>query len=220
MNAVATLAGPHVHQVRPKFLRWLDGTAMQSHRLAMPTNSADTDTQRAALIVAIAEKADRSAFIALFEFYAPRIKAQAMRYGLDAAAAEDIAQDAMLSVWRRAGQFDAERGTASAWVFTIATNARIDKLRRDRILASSVELDTDSLLLSVDATDGLGADSARLEGYMRKLPDEQRRILHLSFFADLPHSEIAQKLGVPLGTVKSRIRLAIAKLRQALGGEP
>lgn len=194
----------------------LDGLPQPFHRLAMTDRQTDHEAGRAALIGAIAASADRGAFIALFEFYAPRLKAQAMRYGVSADVAEDIVQEAMLSLWRRAGQFDPARGSASAWVFTIATNARIDRMRRDKRLANAVEVDPESPLLAVDPAEASGLDSARLARLMAELPEEQRRILHLSFFSDVPHSEIAKRLGLPLGTVKSRIRLAITKLRQAL----
>lgn len=181
---------------------------------------AQTDDDRARLIVDIAVKADRAAFMTLFEFYAPRIKAQTMRFGLGADVAEDIVQDAMLSLWRRASQFDSERGSASAWVFTIATHARIDRMRRDRRLSQASEIDVDSPLFAAATDDDFGIDAARLAQHVEALPVEQKRILHLSFFSDLSHGDIAKKLGLPLGTVKSRIRLAITKLRQALRDKP
>lgn len=193
----------------------LDAGLLPTHAFVMVAPLMPSDADRAALIRAIAEAADRSAFIVLFDFYAPRIKAQAMRFGLPAEAAEDVAQDTMLSVWRRAGQFDAERGSASAWVFAIATNARIDRMRRDKHIAWSVPIDDDSPLLTTDPVEG-GADARRIGRCVEALPEDQRRIVHLSFFADLPHSEIARRLDIPLGTVKSRVRLAIGKLRQAL----
>lgn len=185
------------------------------HRFHMPASDALTDGARARLIVAIATSADRNAFIALFEFYAPRIKAQAMRFGLEASAAEDVAQETLLAVWRRASQFDPQRGTASAWVFAIATNARIDRLRRDKSLARSVVLEEDSPLMVAEADTG-GVEVARLSEIVSTLPEEQRRIVQMSFYSDMPHGEIASRLGLPLGTVKSRIRLAISKLRYAL----
>jgi RNA polymerase sigma-70 factor (ECF subfamily) len=198
----------------------LDGSACPPHRLDMGRVPEPTEESRARLIADIAVRADRAAFIALFEFYAPRIKAQAMRFGLGADAAEDVAQDAMLALWRRASQFDPARGSASAWVFTIATHARIDRMRRDKRLAGAAEIDADSPLLAVEATTAGGVDAARLSRCVEDLPDDQRRILHMSFFSEISHGDIARKLGVPLGTVKSRIRLGIAKLRQALRDEP
>lgn len=185
------------------------------YRLTRESSPALTESGRAALIEAVARSADRGAFIALFEFYAPRIKSQAMRFGLDASVAEDIAQDAMLALWRRAAQFDPARGSASAWVFSISTNARIDRMRRDRIMAASVELDGQEPMMAAAADDG-AADAARLQEIVSKLPEEQRQMVQLSFYRDIPHSQIASQLNVPLGTVKSRIRLAIGKLRQAL----
>jgi len=198
---------------------YLDVDARALHRLRMSaTSSPRTEADRAGLIRAIAQAGDRAAFIALFAFYAPRIKAQAMRFGLTGDAAEDVAQDAMLSLWRRAHQFDETRGTASGWVFSIATNARIDRMRRDKPLAKAVDIDENDPLMTSDPVES-GPDSVRLAGLLQTLPEEQRRILHLSFFADLPHGDIARKLGLPLGTVKSRIRLAIGKLRLALKDE-
>lgn len=206
------LGSPFAADGRPPCL---DGFDRLPHRLGMVASLPATDEDRAGLIRAIAATGDRSAFIALFEFYAPRIKRQAMRYGLGAEAAEDVAQDAMLALWRRAGQFDPERGSASAWVFAIATNARIDRLRRDKHIMAATPIDERAPALTSDPVEG-GTDALKLDQMVQTLPEDQRRIVQLSFFADLPHGEIARRLGIPLGTVKSRIRLAIGKLRQAL----
>jgi RNA polymerase sigma-70 factor (ECF subfamily) len=199
--------------------RRLDWEDCAPHRFHMAAKPPPSEADRAALIHAIARRGDRLAFIALFEFYAPRIKTQAIRFGLTPETAEDVAQDAMLSVWRRAPQFDAARGAASAWIFTIATNARTDRLRRDKHMSRSQPVDEESPLLVTEPAETGRMDARRLDHIVQALPEEQRQIVHLSFFADLPHAEIAQRLGIPLGTVKSRIRLAIAKLRLALGAE-
>lgn len=189
------------------------------HRLSMPSDPIPSEAARADLIRAIATSRDRPAFIALFGFYAPRIKAQAMRYGLDSGAAEDVAQDAMLSVWQRAAQFDPARGSASAWVFTIATNARIDRSRREKRLVAGPASEADDMLTAVEFPDHT-PDTARLADLVATLPQDQRQIVQLSFYSELSHGEIASRLGIPLGTVKSRVRLAIARLRQRLGDEP
>ncbi len=187
------------------------------HRLSMPLDpSLLSEAARARLIQEIARTQDRSAFIALFAFYAPRIKAQARRFGLDASTAEDVAQDAMLSVWQRAGQFDSERGSASAWVFTIATNIRIDRARREKRIAAAGQNELEAALMTSSATDA-APDADQLTGLVRALPPDQRLIVELSFYSDVTHGEIASQLDVPLGTVKSRIRLAMEKLRHALG---
>lgn len=212
--------GYHLDHWPPTFrlfhVRSLDAPQQAPHRIVMNTDAPETEDRRADMIRAIAMQQDRAAFIGLFDYYAPRIKAQTIRFGLSPEVAEDIVQEAMLAVWRRAGQFDASRGSASAWVFTIATNARIDRMRRDKRLSSAVSIDDEALSLSVEPDEGAGIDAVRLARHIATLPAEQRRMLHLSFFADISHGEIAQRLGVPLGTVKSRIRLALAKLRQAL----
>jgi RNA polymerase sigma-70 factor (ECF subfamily) len=171
-----------------------------------------------ALIEAIAQRQDRAAFGTLFDFFAPRIKGFLMRSGLPSGAAEDLAQDALLSVWRKAGQFDATRAEASAWIFAIARNLRIDSFRRDQ-RASLIAFDP-----SGDPDEPDRPDAAMLAGErercvreaMESLPDEQARIVELSFFAGKPHGDIARELGLPLGTVKSRLRLAMKRLRDLL----
>ena len=185
----------------------------QAWRMSLP----DDEARRAGQIAAIASKADREAFAALFAYYAPRVKGQAMRFGLSADVAEDVAQETMLSVWRRASQFDPARGTASAWVFTIAVNARTDRLRRDSRMNNAAPLDGAALEIAAPPAAGESLDGARLATLIETLPPEQRRVVMMAFFRDASQSEIARALGTPLGTVKSRLRLALAKLREALG---
>jgi RNA polymerase sigma-70 factor (ECF subfamily) len=177
----------------------------------------DPEGDRAALILRVAAAGDRAAFAHLFSFYAPRVKSQAMRFGLSADAAEDVAQETLLSLWRRASQFDPARGPASAWVFAIAAHARIDRLRKDgRQPTSPID---EALSVAAPEQDAPGADVARLLAAVDALPDNQREILRLSIYRGATHGEIAQAIGAPLGTVKSRIRLAMGRLRLALGRE-
>lgn len=204
------------------FICWedaIDWLLKVFHRLVMPSEPFPSEAERSELIQAIAKAQDRSAFIALFEFYAPRIKAQAMRFGVDPGVAEDIAQDALLSVWQRASQFDPERGSASAWIFTIATNVRIDRARREKRIAAAAQSDMQDASTTASTADG-ELDVDRLHGLLMALPSDQRRIIELSFYSEVSHGEIASRLNIPLGTVKSRIRLAIVKLRQALRDTP
>lgn len=205
--------------LRPVRYQPVDRAARTLHRWTMNAMSAVSESARAELIRAIAQNSDRTAFIVLFEYYAPRIKAQTMRFGLDASLADDIAQEAMLAIWQRAAQFDPARGSASAWIFTIATHARIDRQRRDKRLTASVALDAEDPALAIPALDET-ADGARLSQLLKSLPDDQRRLVLLSFYSDMPHAEIATRLGLPLGTVKSRIRLAMSRLRKLLGHKP
>lgn len=170
------------------------------------------------LLIAVGSAADREAFAELFRHFAPRLKGYLMRLGGDAAAAEEAMQEAMVLVWRKAGQFDPAKANASTWIFTIARNVRIDSFRRER----RPELDPDDPALvpdaeeQPDATLAKGQSALRVREAMTRLSEAEQTVLHLSFFEDLSHSVIARKLGVPLGTVKSRLRLAFGKLRGAL----
>jgi RNA polymerase sigma-70 factor (ECF subfamily) len=180
----------------------------------------DRETVNAALWIAqIAARQDRAAFAALFNFYAPRIKGLMMRTGCTPDVAEEIAQEALLAVWRKASYFDPSRANASAWIFTIARNLRTDRLRRQVLsvkYAQSEALDEES---SSDPTDDLSAAqlNRRVANALTSLSDDQLRVVKLSFFEERPHNEIAQVLGIPLGTVKSRLRLAMSHLRKTLG---
>lgn len=171
------------------------------------------------LVRAVAQDADKTAFRELFDHFAPRVKGYLMRLGASAAVAEDLAQDVMMTLWRKAAQFDSEKASASTWVFTIARNLRIDAIRRER--RPEIDVDDPTLAPSIERSSDENLDWAKAEERLRealvRLPREQARVIELSFLADKPHSAIAQELGLPLGTVKSRIRLAMAQLRSALG---
>jgi RNA polymerase sigma-70 factor (ECF subfamily) len=181
----------------------------------VPASDAASD---AALIAAVAGR-DRGAFVALFERYAGRIKAFALRRGASPADADEIAQDVMVSIWRRAGTFDPARAPAAAWIFAIARNRRIDFARAaarpgpdplDPIFQPEPEPDGFRVL---DAAER----EARLRDALSSLSAAQRRVIVASFFDGLSHGEIAVREGVPLGTVKSRIRLAFRHLHGVLG---
>lgn len=172
-------------------------------------------------LLAVAERRDLAAFARLFAFYAPRIKAYLRRLGADDAAAEDLTQEAMLSIWRRAHQFDRSRAALSTWVFTIARNKRIDALRRDR--RPEGEGDDATPAEEMDPTPrGDAVVEAQqmkrlVERAVERLPTEQAQLLRIFYYEEKPHSVIAEELGLPLGTVKSRLRLALTKLRAILG---
>jgi RNA polymerase sigma-70 factor, ECF subfamily len=176
------------------------------------------DTDPAHLLAAIAARGDRAAFASLFGFYAPRIKGFLMRTGSAAEVAEEIAQEAMLSVWRKAATFDASRASVSTWIYAIARNLRIDRLRHERGVRAEVfyeALRSDEPERPDDSLEWAERDD-RVRLAVRELPDEQMTVVRLSFFEDKPHGDIARILGIPLGTVKSRLRLAMAKLRERL----
>jgi len=159
---------------------------------------------------------DRDAFAAAFMRYAPRVKSYLLRLGAPGAIAEDLAQDAMLSVWRRAASYDSTKAKASTWIFVIARNAWIDKLRREKVELAYRETSPVSEESEDEAPDEAAMRTQteeQVSAALAALSDEQRQVVRLSFFEDMPHSEIADALKLPLGTVKSRLRLALIKLK-------
>jgi len=190
------------------------------------------------ILAGMAQRQDRQAFVRLFGFFAPRIKAYMLRGGMAAAVAEEITQEALLSVWRKAHLFDPARASAATWVFTIARNLRIDAQRREARrreagggpqATTAVQPDFAPNTASTPAPD-LTPDPAPLpdeialvaerEALVRaalaNLPADQAHIIRLSFFEGKPHTAIADELAIPLGTVKSRVRLAVVRLRKLL----
>jgi RNA polymerase sigma-70 factor, ECF subfamily len=173
------------------------------------------------LLVAVATSQDREAYSELFAYYGPRVKSYLMRLGADAALAEEIAQDVMVTMWRKASLFDRRQASVSTWVFRIARNRRIDVFRRTRRPA----LDPDEPMLlpaAAEAPEGRVETletETRVRAAMKDLPPEQIEMLQLAFYEGLSHREIAERLDVPLGTVKSRIRLAFVKMKGRLGDE-
>ncbi len=167
------------------------------------------------LIEAVAKDQDKSAFSELFAYFFPRIRAYAVRGGSGSTEADELAQETMLTVWRRAASFDRTKAAVSTWMFAIIRNKRIDRVRR--VKHYDVDLE-EAEQLSVDTADpGEAYDMARagsaLRETMKSLPLDQLTILQKAYFEHKTHVEIAEELQLPLGTVKSRIRLALKKLR-------
>ncbi|MBM3408623.1 MAG: sigma-70 family RNA polymerase sigma factor [Gammaproteobacteria bacterium] len=177
--------------------------------------------ESAELIEAIAARQDRAAFASLFRHFAPRVKGFIMRGGADAEAAQEVAQEALMIVWRKAATFDRARASAATWIFTIARNKRIDLLRR-----AARPVDAEDWLM-VYAPESENADKSILAGQtydrahhlLEGLSEDQLSVIRKAFFEDKSHSVIAAELQLPLGTVKSRIRLALGRLRDALKKE-
>lgn len=179
---------------------------------------AAVDEQMAACVRAVAERGDREAFRSIFAAYAPKLKAFLARGGLDDPIAEELVQDVMLTVWRRAQTFDPSQGTFAAWLFTIARNRRIDYFRR---APRSFGDDPDPMLLpepepSAEGLVEIRQSSNFVREAMEALPPEQIEVLRMAFFEHKSHSAIAEEQGLPLGTVKSRIRLAMRQLKRTL----
>ncbi len=170
------------------------------------------------LIQSIAKSADRASFARVYEFYAPRVRNYLVRLGMANNVAEELAQETMLTVWRKASYFDASRAGASTWILTIARNLRIDHHRRasgrdaapdDPSQAQESPAPPDSSLIQAESEE-------RVRQALASLSAEQAEIIKRLYFDEKPHSAIAQSLGLPLGTVKSRARLAIGHLRRLL----
>jgi RNA polymerase sigma-70 factor (ECF subfamily) len=173
----------------------------------------------ATLIGRVAE-GDREAFRRLFEHFAPRVKGLMLKTGANSDDAEEIAQEALLAVWRKAGQFDPVSAGAAAWIYTIARNLRIDAVRRTaRAGAVDHDAELDYLVDPAEPADDAMArndETDRVGRALSSLSEEQSMAIRLSFIEERPHPEIAGILGLPLGTVKSRIRLAMNRLRALL----
>lgn len=170
------------------------------------------------LLRRVAERADPAAFRELYEAYGPRVKAYMMRKGADAGTAEDLAQETLLTVWRKASLYADDKGSMTTWVFTIARNLRIDRLRREVPWQELPEW-----RLSQPSEDALPDEAlaekqqhARLQTALAELPADQQDVVKLAYLEGLSHSEIATRLALPLGTVKSRMRIAYQKVRIVL----
>jgi RNA polymerase sigma-70 factor (ECF subfamily) len=174
-----------------------------------------------ARLAAIAARQDRQAFAELFAHFAPRVKSYLQRTGASETQAEEVAQETMLSVWRKAALFDAASAGAATWIFTIARNSRIDAIRRERrggairVWEVDAEFDIDPAP-AADARLVAGQSEARVREALAQLSGEQLRVVKMSFFEDIAHADIARALAIPLGTVKSRLRLAMKRLRGLL----
>jgi RNA polymerase sigma-70 factor, ECF subfamily len=170
------------------------------------------------LLARIAEFRDRQAFAQLFDSYAPRVKSFMMRKGATAEQAEDLVQETMIAVWSKASMYVQDRGSVTTWIFTIARNLRIDRLRREKTSLFTDIDDYDAESQEAQQDDALGR--LQEDGYVAKalaqIPEEQRRLLIMSYVEDLPQSEIAARLQIPLGTVKSRMRLAYRRMKKLL----
>jgi RNA polymerase sigma-70 factor, ECF subfamily len=198
---------PHWAALRPVLHRGMPESLVQDRR-----------AEFAHLIVAVGRQ-DRDAFAVLFGHFAPRVKSMMIRAGLPDQRAEDIAQDTMLAVWHKAHLFDPAGAGPSAWIYTIARNLRVDALRRDqraqRAEGEAMQQPEDHQPLP-DAQLASSQSEEKVRAVLARLSEEQVRVVTLSFFENKPHPEIAQALGIPLGTVKSRLRLAMKRLRTLL----
>lgn len=171
------------------------------------------------LLTRIATERSDAAFRLLFETFGPQLRHYMVRHGADAASAEELAQETLLMVWRKAGQYSAAKGTPATWMFAIARNLRIDRLRRETCWQELTDEVAESAVSAESAPDDTASErqrELRVRAVMAALPGEQREVVTMAFMDGLSQSEIAARLSLPLGTVKSRLRLAYQKVRAAL----
>lgn len=218
--------GPNAHELECTFgAEPRSPMSQQSQSGESGSGGRTPDAKIARLMVAhlgaIASRQDRAAFEDVFRYFGPRVKAYMLKLGADNALAEELMQETMVSVWRKADKFDPAKAAASTWIFTIARNLRIDAYRKmsrpepdpnDPAFVPDGEVPADAVLMQSET-------AQRLRDIIATLPQEQRTMLQLSYFQDKSHSEISEAFGIPLGTVKSRLRLAMQKVRHALGDD-
>lgn len=195
--------------------------AISPHKNGLPVNDG-ASSQAAAhadMLVRVGSQRDRDAFVSLFHFFAPRVKSYLLKNGADETTAEEVVQNTFVTVWEKASGYNPKKAAASTWIFTIARNKRIDTLRRQKFV---VPLEDDALdTLESTAAPQLDAyaDQSTIEelhSAIDSLPREQAELLHMAFFEDKSHQDISDATSLPLGTVKSRLRLAMDKLRHKL----
>ena len=183
----------------------------------IPLSTARQD-DFAALLFRVAQSRDRQAFAKVFDHFAPRVKSFMLRKGASDELAEDLVQETMITVWSKAALYVPERGSASTWIFTIARNLRIDRLRRESSFHFTDLENFDAPSDEVAGDDALNRsqEDAQVANALAQIPAEQRELLILSYVEDVPQSMIAERLKLPLGTVKSRMRLAYRRMRKLL----
>lgn len=191
--------------------------ARRKDRSALPPAPAEISPQTT-LMLAVRDRRDRQAFGALFDHFAPRLKGFVMRSGTPAAQAEEIVQEVMLTVWRRAELFDPHRAPVSAWIYQIARNRQIDVIRKERrpvpeelALDDAAEPDAGQIM-------ALEQEAGQLRQALQKLSPDQRAIVEKAYLGEMTHHQISAQTGLPLGTIKSRIRLGLDRLRHELKG--
>jgi RNA polymerase sigma-70 factor (ECF subfamily) len=195
-------------------------TAGKVSRERMPVTStlATSISEQTQWMLMVRDARDRAAFAKLFDYFAPRLRGMLMKNGIGAAQADDVIQDVMLSVWRKAASFNPERANVSGWIFQIARNRQIDVIRKDRrpmpedlAMPESTDVDGEQVL-------GIEQEVATLRAAIARLNPEQRDLVQKAYLGELTHSEIQAQTGLPLGTIKSRIRLGLERLRHELKG--
>jgi RNA polymerase sigma-70 factor (ECF subfamily) len=179
------------------------------------------------LLIAVGNTQDTSAFNQLFTRFSKKIFAMGMKLTRNEQVAHDLVQEAMLTVWQKAPLYDLDRGTAQSWIFTLTRNRCFDMLRKQKRQPSTIsaddiwptEGDGDAVFVN-EERGSLEVEIAQIERFYSDLPDAQQAVVRQIFVLDRTHEEAAKALQIPLGTLKSRLRLGVGKLRQLIGPTP
>jgi RNA polymerase sigma factor (sigma-70 family) len=194
---------------RPKF-------KTLNERGKIVTADENTEAQWVANMAAIAQDQDRKAFAEIFRYFTPRVKGFLIKSGANPSLAEECMQDVMATLWRKAHMYDSSRGSVATWIFAIARNRKIDLLRRcARPEPGELPWAPEQAPNPADVI-ALQQDTTRLAEALATLPAKQRKLIKHAYFDDLSHSEIAVETGLPLGTIKSQIRLSLKRLRHSM----
>lgn len=189
-------------------------TARQAARCLIVIDNAELTR----LMKRLSERQDQDAFNMLFDYYSPRIRSVMIKQGCSGELADEIAQETLLKVWRKAAMFNPDKGSVASWVFTIARNLKIDRFRKELPWQKLPE-DFDQIPSDCQQADEIVSENQRRDQLLlvlETLPKEQRQIVTMSFLEGQSHGEIAKTLDLPLGTVKSRMRLAATKIKKAM----
>lgn len=188
-----------------------------THDGSVPVSDIEANlSQQTRWMIAVRDHRDRNAFGHLYDYFAPRLKGFIMNSGATNHQAEEIVQDVLLTIWRKASMFDPHRAQVSAWIFQIARNRQIDIARKENRPMPEALREAPETEQDMNQILGLEQEAAQLKLALTKLKPEQRDLIEKAFLGDLTHQEISVETGLPLGTIKSRIRLGLERLRHDL----
>ena len=183
------------------------------------TSGLKNYSEETLLMLAVRDDRDKRAFAKLFAHFGPRLKGVAMRGGLSSGQAEDVVQDVMLTIWRKAHMFDPSRAQVSSWIYQIARNRQVDVLRKEnRPLPEALKAPSEDAEEDAGQVLALEQEVSALKQALAKLKPAQREMVEKAYLGELSHTDIEAETGLPLGTIKSRIRLGLEKLRHELDG--
>jgi len=188
---------------------------MKVSKIKVDKYTSVSEEDLAYCIKEIAESHDKNSFATIFKFYAPKLKSYLVKIGAIESHAEEIIQEVMLAIWTKAASYDSSKSSTATWIYTIARNKRIDRLRKEkRHLLSDSDEGLEIPVESSQEDDIYNVQvSKRLKKFIELLPEQQSKLIKMSYFYDKTHADISKDLNIPLGTVKSRIRLALSKMR-------